>query len=169
MASKELTQLPIDEILVHITTALEEWRQKQTPEVIKEQVFKKLDRGTEDILLKILGFNRRYGDKWEIDHCNGRQGNTAAGDYLRTCQDQAIKAWFEQIQMPAMTPVLKKRLEAAYKKEYEWRIMRSLEEAVQGRARKDAEELVDTLASSNNINNYLKTLKLLNAETTPGN
>jgi len=169
MADKELTQLPIDEVLQHITTALEKWKQQQTPEVIKQQVFQKLDRGTEDILLKLLGFNRRYGDGWEIDHCNGRQGNTAAGDYLRTCQEQAIKAWFEQIQMPIMTPALKKSLEAAYKKEYQYRILRSLEDAAQERAHKDAEELVDTLASSNNINNYLKTLKLLKAEMPPGN
>lgn len=169
MAAKEFTELPIDEVLQHITTALEEWKQQQTPEVIKKQVFQKLDKGTEDILLKILGFERRYGDKWEIDHCNGRQGNTAAGDYLRACQDQAVKAWFEQIEMPAMTPALKKQLEAAYKKEYTWRVVRAVEDAAQERARKDAEELVDTLASSNNINNYLKTLKLLNAEMTPGN
>lgn len=169
MADKDITQLPIDKVLHHITTALEEWKQKQTPEVIKQQVFQKLDRGTEDILLKLLGFNRRNGDAWEIDHCNGRQGNTAAGDYLRTCHEQAIKAWFEQVQKPVMTPALKKSLEAAYKKEYGYRILRSLEDAAQERARNDAEELVDTLASSNNINNYLKTLKLLNAKTTPGN
>jgi hypothetical protein len=81
---------PVDSLLTSIACAVEEWKAKNTKEVIKTTVTELLDKESKQLTLKLLGFEDRWG-KWEVDHCNGRGGESAAGDYLRIAQKTAIQ------------------------------------------------------------------------------
>lgn len=38
---------------------------------------------TVSVVLKLLGFENKWCDGWELDHCNGRSGNSFIGEELR--------------------------------------------------------------------------------------
>lgn len=155
---------PVDGLLAAIACAVEEWKGKNTAEAIKKTVTDLLNKESEQITLRLLGFNDRYG-KWEVDHCNGRGGNSAAGDYLRTFQKTAIQEWFQSVAMPKITPALQKNLAKDLQKTYDEFLSRGVREEVIAQAGRDAKELVKQLTVSNQAENYLKVLTLLNPET----
>lgn len=154
---------PVDGLLAAIACAVEEWKGKNTAENIKKTVTDLLDSESKQLTLKLLGFDDRWG-KWEVDHCNGRSGESAAGAYLRDIQKTAIQDWFEAVSMPTITPALKKQLGTQLQKTYEEQLAYSIRKAVVVQADADAQELVKQLTVSNQAENYLKVLTLLNPE-----
>lgn len=165
MADLTAIGLPIDAVLAEIATALEKWKAQHTPERIKEVVHSKLDKGTEHILLKLLGFETGYNGQWQVDHCNGRSGNSAVGDYLRETQKEAIQEWFNRIKLPTLTSTTQKSLGKAYRDEYLRNLQYRVQEEARAHAKRDLEQLLDKLSSSNQIQNYLKTLELLSSKS----
>jgi hypothetical protein len=112
-----------------------------------------------------LGFKHDYFEgRWEIDNCNGRKGESAAGDHLRKHSSEAIKAWLDQVALPELTPKLKKELKKSYESEYKWRLEEAIRRMVQEKAEKDAKALVESLTQSTQINNHLKMMALLDIE-----
>lgn len=103
----------LQEIVFNTNTAIEAWKEENTPEKIKENVFNKLNKNKEEILLKVMGFNKNWG-RWELDHCNGRSGESYIGDYLRQVQQKALEEWARQIDLPKidtkLTEILQKEI-----------------------------------------------------------
>lgn len=59
---------------------------------IADIVMKELERNSKEVLLSMIGFSQRWGGQLEIDHCNGRAGQSVIGDLTRTTfKDAAIK------------------------------------------------------------------------------
>lgn len=75
--------------------AQEKWIRENTPEQIEKRVYEILDKRTEEVVAKLLGFSPRWGE-WEIDHCNGRAGQSEAGNYLACAAKGAVVTWLEQ-------------------------------------------------------------------------
>ena len=66
---------PLDKVIHEISTAMLEWSEEQTA-VIAKNVHKRLDQHRDEVLMKLMGFNKNsWGGGWEIDHCNGRNGH----------------------------------------------------------------------------------------------
>lgn len=122
---KELYQKTVDEWL----------EQKKT--TIEKETIEFLNKGKTDILYKLVGFDSRWGKGYEIDHCNGRSGNSIVGDILRDKQKEAIEKWIsESLTLPELSPQLIKEMNSYYLREYK----RTLKEAVQALAQERARE-----------------------------
>lgn len=153
---------PLDEVLPFITQAVADWKTKNSKEVIAKQVTNQLDKSSAEITMKLLGFDERWG-KWDVDHCNGRSGESAAGDYLRKAQQTAVQKWLETVQLPEIPPKLKAAAVAEYKNDYQKALQLALYRLAMKQAEEDAQFLIGKLTTSDRLEDYLKTMKLLGA------
>lgn len=155
---------PVDGVLEAIATAVAQWKENNTEASIKKKVTDLLNRNSEELTMKLLGFNNRC-DKWELDHCNGRSGNSAAGDHLRQVQQIAIQEWMKTITMPKLPDAVAKQLKKEMQSDYEYRLLKDVRDAVSAQATADAKDIVAKLTVSNQAENYLKVVKLLHPQT----
>lgn len=152
---------PIDQVLPAIAQAVAEWQTKNTEEVIKATVKRKLDQASEEITLKLLGFNNSWG-KWELDHCNGRAGESAAGDFIKKVQQEAIQEWLTSVMLPKVTPQLASKLKAEAQREYADTLLSKVRQLARNKADADASNLINKIIESKDVDKYIKTMKLLN-------
>ena len=157
---------PVDELLPIIAQAVAQWKQRNTVEKISATVTQALDKQAQTILLKLLGFDANHWGKdvWELDHCNGRNGNSAAGDFIRTTQAEAVKAWLSTVAMPNLSPAITKSIVASCRDEYKRALERHIYGIVEKQAEEDAKTLVANISKSNHIDKYLKVMSLINME-----
>lgn len=155
---------PVDGVLEAIATAVAQWKENNTEASIKKKVTDLLNKNSEELTMKLLGFNHHYA-KWELDHCNGRSGNSAAGDYLRQVQQIAIQEWMKTLTMPKLPDAVAKRLKKEMQSDYEYHLLKDVRDAVSAQATADAKDIVAKLTVSNQAENYLKVVKLLHPQT----
>lgn len=154
----------MDKALSSIVEAMQTWEQANDPETLKKRVHDLLDKNAEELLKKLLGFDHRYRG-WELDNCNGRGGESAAGDYIKKVQQQAIQDWLSQVKLPKLTPTFLKKIEKQAQAQYENQISDDLYGRVREKADADLKQLISQAVSSNTFEKHQKTLALLN----PGN
>lgn len=142
---------PLDEILPTLYQAAEEWKSKNPPEKIKKDVTTFLNKNREEIVLKLLGFDLRYGSKFALDHCNGRSGNSTAGDFLTSAVATGIDDWLRTVCMPELSEKDRISIQKSMQDEYTARFKRSLLDRVALKATNDAKELADSLFSSKEL------------------
>lgn len=152
---------PVDTLLATIAIAIDSWKKQNSPETLTKTVHNKLDKAAEEVLFKMLGFDARYGGGWSVDHCNGREGNSVIGDYLRTTQERAVKAWFDEVGELKISPAFKKKIEKAMNDEYQDRMMQYARDLASKKAAEDLTVLLNQVCTSNQIGNYMKTLALI--------
>lgn len=157
---------PLDKLLPLIATAVQEWQASNTPESIGISVKKLLDANSKKITMKLLGFDINYSQEWQLDHCNTRSGNSAAGDYLRESQSIAIKEWLATVMLPEVDKKMHKTISKQLQSEYEYRLNEKVRELVLAQVKKDAEELVNSIVVSNNAESFYKLTALINPEVT---
>lgn len=75
--------------------AAQDWIKSNEPD-IERRVRALLNHHVQEIVVKLLGFDHHWGEDWELDHCNGRSGESAAGDWLRKRAGEAVDAWLDQ-------------------------------------------------------------------------
>ena len=154
---------PLDELLPVIAQAIADWQVIHTPDAIKKRVTKLLDESREEIVFKLLGFDKSsWEGKWNLDHCNGRSGESAAGDYLRNVQADAIKEWLSAIPMPTISPKMVTDFKKQYQQEFNQRVQYQLQKLITAEADKRAAELFKNISSSTQLDDYIKTMKLIN-------
>lgn len=161
---KEVNINPLDDLFPVIVQAVNEWNKDNPPDVIAEKVKRRLDASSQEITLKLLGFTSRYSDTWELDHCNGRAGNSAAGDYLRNTQQDVIQDWFATNLMPVLSPKIKASLQREMNSEYVDHVRTQLRKMTKEKAEKDAEAIFTALSADNQSQKYKALLALLNPE-----
>lgn len=115
-------------------------------EGIKDEVTRVLNANVQEITAKLLGFDNRWFYKWELDHCNGRAGNSAAGDYLRKHANDAITEWLSSVQLPPMSPALKGALKKGYVDQLRYRAEGELRELASKNAKALAAEIAATVS-----------------------
>ena len=156
---------PLDELLPVIAQAVASWQAIHTPATIKKRVTELLDKSREEIILKLLGFDKcGWEGKWVLDHCNGRSGESAAGDYLRSVQADAIKEWLANIPMPVISPKMLSNFKKQYQQDFDQRVEYQLQKLITVEADKRAAELFKNISSSTQLDDYIKTMKLINPE-----
>lgn len=158
-----MTNNPVDDLLPVIAEAVEQWRTANDPVTIKSKVKRELDESSKEIMVKLLGFSRDYRG-YSLDHCNGRSGNSPAGDFIIQAQAEAVKEWLSTVAMPVLTEAEKETLETSCRKHYVDYFRRSLIEQVRKKAQSDAAELINLISQSNNFDKYQELLKLISPE-----
>lgn len=158
---------PIEQLFPAIHLATQDWIAKNNPEHIKARVAAKLDKSSDEIIMKLLGFDCSYmtNNVYKLDHCNGRSGNSTAGDYLKTQQEAAVKEWLYQIEMPKLSPELKASIEADMQERFNRDIRNKAYEMTQNVLAKQMKVIEEHFANSNIIEKLEATAKLLNPES----
>lgn len=151
---------PINDLLTTVLKSIDQWKEDNSEKVITQRVHALLDANAESIVLKLLGFEDRWG-KWELDRCSGRNGESAAGEFLRQAQHDAIQDWLKKVKLPeldkTLSSVMKKQLQADYK-QY---LRQYLFEYARKEADKTAKELIESLFSQSKVDGMLKLQQLI--------
>lgn len=145
-----------------IADAITSWKKQHTAEEITSVIHKKLDAHAEEVMLKMLGFNRDYRGRWEIDHCNGRAGNSPIGDFLKQVQQKAIQDWFSKAAMPTLTPTMQKTIQKVLNDEYVSALMQEAKNHARHQATNDLNALIEKLTAVNSLKAFMKVQELLN-------
>jgi len=103
-----------------------------------------IKRNLENITASIAGFERRYGDEWTVDHCNGRQ--SMISQYLKESVEKTLDKNIGQIGKNFKLTVAQKKL---LKREFNSTIMRDLSYAVRKQAEETAEKIAKDLVTEN--------------------
>ena len=153
---------PFQVVLESIVLALNQWHAIHTPEEIKRDLFARMDKAQQEILLKLLGFNKDSGDGgWKLDHCNGRSGESAAGYYLRKQQAENVKAWLDQVELPKIPKKAVDTLVSEYQNIFNREISRQLEILAKNAASEYMDTLLKSLTETSATDQYNKVLELL--------
>lgn len=166
MTNKEDVAIPVNPVDKHIpiiVAAIQSWHEENTPEQLTKTIHQKLDKSASEILLKIMGYNKSWGE-WEIDHCNGRNGSSEAGEYLKKVTQPAVEEWLAKVHTITLTPAETKQLMANIRKKYLYEVESRLRHAVEAAAQKHIDALVAEFVKSNHIESYGKLTKLINQE-----
>lgn len=149
----------------NIQAAYMKWLAKNTPETIQKNCLNILDKSKDDILRALLGFEKdSWGrQEWKVDHCNGRAGKSAAGDYLRRHQQATIDQWLSQVDMPKMTASMKKSMEKEALDMFTKTFRRTLEVKITKYAEEQASAFFNSIIESpkTQVNAQMKALELL--------
>lgn len=142
--------------------AVQEYMAENTKEKIQEEVKKALDDSKQQILRLLLGFKQdSWGKKvWELDHCNGRSGNSIAGDYLKSSLKPAIDDWLSQADLKSvtMTDNMKKTLQREYRELLHIRIGKNIEFL----AKEHADKIINDLRNADEFKKLLNAYALIN-------
>ncbi len=154
---------PIDAVLPIVAQAVAEWKATNSEEKIKKKVKDLLDSKAEEVTLKLLGFNNSWG-KWELDHCNGRSGESAAGDFIQQVQQTAIKEWLSEVAMPTLDEKMKKSILKGVNAEVKRSISYQIQQLATNQANALMNKLLSDICVSDHVDNYLRTMKLIEGD-----
>ena len=144
-----------------INEAIHEWLEKQNPQAIRKKVFDTLEAAKDEVAPKLMGFNKAsFGRGWEIDHCNGRAGESVIGDYMRKHQQEGIQQFIDQLNLVSLRPFSGKEIEDM-RKEYRQQVINKTREAVWARADSDASRLVNSLSVDDLVSTIQRTQELI--------
>jgi hypothetical protein len=164
MSSPKPIPQPLNEVLRDVLLGVQIWRGQNTPESLQASVIRQLDQAREEIVMKLLGFNTRYDQKWELDHCNGRSGESEAGTYLRNVQAAAIKKWLDSVELPPMPAQLSRSLQRETVHAYNDRLRAELRSMAHKKAEADAKAYINALTQASQLDNLQKLLRLIDAD-----
>ena len=124
-----------------VQKAMEKWEKDNlTESSIEAHVNEKLNERKDELILKLLGMDNHWGGRWELDHCNGRDGNSILGQTMKKLVDSTVEAWLiKNIKLPKLTASQIKALKSEYEKEY----IREIEKRLRDIAKRDAAEYVE--------------------------
>ena len=154
---------PLNALIPVIATAVERWREDHSPKQIEAKVTRTLNNKSQEIILKLLGFNNQW-DRWELDHCNGRSGNSAAGDYMRKCHQEAIEKWITKMALPVLPKDLNQKLKQSLQAQFNRSLEETLRNKVIAYAQEEATRVFKELEVPSLLDNYMQTLQLIKKE-----
>jgi hypothetical protein len=136
-----IVPLDVEAIRERIAKAQDEWSKENLPDV-ESRVHDILDNALKTIVAKVLGMENRWGREWEVDHCNGRSGNSIVGDAIRT----AVQPKIEELVLDAVKDfTFNEQQKASIRKEYREQLMKAAFERARGKAQADAIAAYDEL------------------------
>lgn len=131
----------LEQVKKWMEDAKNEWFSKNgTKEQIRRGVLDILNRNVQSIISKLLGFDDHWGgDRWEVDHCNGRSGNSAAGDFIREQAGEAVNEWLKE--QARKLPQLPKKAIISLRAEYLEQLQKNLSRNIREKAATDANQM----------------------------
>ena len=105
---------------------------------VEKDVEDRLEQQFDGLIAKILGFDNRWG-RWELDHTNGRAGNSFIGAEIRErAEAAAIQVVNEALQDFKPSAALLKEVVAEFKRE----VLRAAEKEIGRRVEAAAADIV---------------------------
>lgn len=163
---KPLTEHPLDALLPLVYQYMNEWHQQKSPDVLRRNIHAALDKSSREVLLKLMGFNNGWGGAWEIDHCNGRSGNSIAGEFLKKTQKEALEAWLKAVTLPTLTPKQEADILESMTKEYLSNFRSQIRKVAREKAQQDVQALVERITPAQTIDSFGQLLELLQPKDT---
>lgn len=111
---------------------------------VELKVREMLDSRLESVVAQVMGFDNRWGH-WEIDHCNGRSGESLAADRIRTVAREDALRWVEAALGDVGEPP--DAIRKAAREEYRAYFERAMSEAIRTRADSDAQVYVERIVA----------------------
>jgi len=95
-----------------------------------ETLVKKLfDQGVEQVILKLMGFEKDWDGRWKVDNCNGRSGNSVIGDDITNkARAELAKFISEKLDIVDLWSQLSNKEIDDLKKEYKETYLRQMRE-----------------------------------------
>ena len=130
----------------------DEWAEN-AEENIRERVNEILNKRIEELVLNLCGFSRNHTYGWQIDHCNGRSGNSPVGNFFKDALQDRIKYLAGKIEIPkAEEERIRKAFIDGYLREYKSEMLvrarRLAKEHAERYAKKISESALDGAAES---------------------
>lgn len=113
---------------------------------IADRVRSILDEHIAVLIPTLMGLELdRWSGRWKVDHCNGRSGESAVGDFLRKRAGEKINEWLAEHagKLPELTNSMTKELQS----EYQSTLRRAIKEKVWKLAEARANELAAQIFS----------------------
>jgi hypothetical protein len=154
---------PAHIVLEVVNKTVSEWKENNPPEKIKKDTLKILEKNSEEILFQLLGFVKDdWGSgKFRLDHCNGRSGNSAAGDYIRQNQQEAINIWLAATPLPSLTAAMKKEIAGEAQRHYRQTFREQFYQLVENAAKQEADKAFKEISGLLALNKHEKTVRLI--------
>ena len=135
----------IKKMLAEAQAAAEKWLAEES---VESRVRRILHGRLEAISAQLLGFQPPGwgGNKrWEIDNCNGRTANTAAGNYIREHAEVAVKQALDELvgKLPPLPASARKSLIRHYHDRVEYEVRQKMRELAIERAKEMAKRILD--------------------------
>lgn len=144
-----------------INGAIHEWLEKQNPQAIRKKVFETLEAAKDEVAPKLMGFNKgSFGRGWEIDHCNGRAGESIIGAYMRKHVEEGIQQFIDQLDLVSLHPFTKTEIKDM-RRDYRERLINRTRQAVRDRAESDAIRLVNSFSVDDLVSTVQRTQELI--------
>lgn len=156
---------PVDALIPAIASIIAKWQESQNESKLEKEVVSLLEKSKKEIYLKLLGFDSRYGSGYQLDHCNGRAGNSPIGEYLSRVQAKAIDEWIQNSVFPVLTKTEEESIRESMKVEYIARLKRNLIEHIRDKADDDLKTMLSKITCSLNIDDFIKMRDLINQDT----
>jgi vacuolar-type H+-ATPase subunit H len=135
----------VEKAMKKAEVAAQKWLNENEPN-IENIVTDMLDQRLVEIVAKLLGFNNSWGE-WALDHCNGRSGESSAGDYLREKAGIAVKVWLDS--QAKNLPNLPIKATSSIKKEYLECLEQEITDECENIARERAVKIAEEICGSN--------------------
>jgi len=136
----------VKKMVAEAQAAAEKWLAEES---VESRVSRILHRRLEAISAQLLGFQPPGGwggeKRWEIDNCNGRTANTAAGNYIREHAESAVKQALDELvgKLPPLPASARKSLIRYYNDRVEYEVRQELKELAVERAKELAKRILD--------------------------
>ena len=151
----------VTQIIPLIMKVVMEWKARNTEEYLRKEVNELLEKRKKEVILKLLGFDNGWGDGFRLDHCNGRAGNSPAGNYLASAQAKAIQEWLSTAELPEITIRMQKDMHEHYLRVYRKECSRQIELAATDKASRDIQNILNALTNTDSLQDYLNTIQLI--------
>ena len=110
---------------------------------LKQEIESILNKQQKKLIARLMGLDLDYdGCSFKVDHCNGRSGESAAGDWLKAKHSDLIQKYFDDLgKFPKLSLAEKTSIKNSFKEE----LIRNLNNECRELARKKAKEIMDEI------------------------
>jgi hypothetical protein len=129
-----------------------DWLKKKSGS-IETDVIAYLEKRHKELIIRMLGFNiDKWSDKIEIDYCNGRSGQTTAGQAFIAANKEAVDKWMKELtKLPRLTKPEKERVKKEYKESLLSALRRAAYEHGEINGNRYMGEIIDEVTASSAI------------------
>ena len=116
---------------------------------IREKVDKLLEEATSNWIAKFLGFDKRWShDEWEVDHCNGRSGESFVCNDLRIKVAKLTEEWMDKnFKVPKMNAQQLRSLQKEYGEQRDRYLRQRMEELAKQEVDRDFDQMMQQVVT----------------------
>lgn len=152
MANKKVIEKsPVEKANAVLLQAVADWEKANTPKALRERVIELLDSKRDEAILKIIGFDDRWG-RWELSS----KDSSPIGMAIQNAVQEAVPLLGDIAQNLKISTSLKNRLIKEATSQFEDSVNRAVYRNTQRLIEAKVEEELKALASSEELNKIIQ-------------